>query len=55
MRTGQLSAESYIKERGRSLPVVKCRINEDWQETGLLHLRCQAAQYRKYYDWNLSC
>lgn len=30
-----LSPEQYLKEKGRSLPIVKCTVNKDWQNTGV--------------------
>lgn len=29
-----LSPEQYLTEKGRSLPIVKCTVNKDWQDAG---------------------
>jgi hypothetical protein len=43
-----LSPENYIKQKARSLPIHKCTINADWEETGL----AQIAVLRKHVNDN---
>lgn len=31
----QMSPEQYIRERVRSLPIGKCYVNDDWQQSGI--------------------
>ncbi|GAP71378.1 hypothetical protein SAMD00024442_11_41 [Candidatus Symbiothrix dinenymphae] len=33
-----LSPENYIRQKSRSLPVYKCWVNKDWEDTRLAHL-----------------
>lgn len=46
----KFSPKSYLKERGRNLPIYKCWINEDWEEEGVAHIFIS----RKHSNGNLT-
>lgn len=38
LKPAQLSPENYIKANARSLPIVECLINSDWESVGICHI-----------------
>lgn len=46
----KFSPKSYLKERGRNLPIYKCWINEDWEDEGMAHIYIS----RKHSNGNLT-
>jgi len=37
-KTQSLSPENYIRQKSRNLPIYKCFINEDWEESQLCNI-----------------
>lgn len=45
-----LSPENYIRQKARNLPIYECRINKDWDETGLAQINVA----RKHTNGNIT-
>ncbi len=45
-----LSPENYIRQRGRSLPIYECLVNDDWKMSGTVHVVIA----RKHVSGNLT-
>lgn len=45
-----LSPANYIRQKARNLPIYECRVNKDWEETGLVHITVA----RKHTNGNIT-
>ncbi|PRY88553.1 hypothetical protein [Mongoliibacter ruber] len=46
----KISPKSYLKQRGRSLPIYKCLVNDEWEENGM----AQVIVVRKHVNGNIT-
>ena len=45
-----LSPANYIRQKARNLPIYECRVNNDWEESGLAHITVA----RKHTNGNIT-
>jgi len=45
-----LNPENYIRQKARNLPIYECRVNKDWEESGLAHITVA----RKHSNGNIT-